>query len=69
LNTVGYANLVKKFCEHTKKTYNEGQMKNIWAFLKKVYPMEDIEHEINWIGNGSNNWMYRGKSYLVEGTK
>jgi hypothetical protein len=28
LNSVGYANLVRKFYEHTKRTYNDGQMNN-----------------------------------------
>jgi hypothetical protein len=28
LNNVGYVNLVRKFYEHTKISFNEGQMKN-----------------------------------------
>jgi hypothetical protein len=37
LNSAGYANLVRKFYECTKRAYNEGQMKNRWNFLKKRY--------------------------------
>jgi hypothetical protein len=28
LNSVGYANLVRKFYECTKRSYNDGQMKH-----------------------------------------
>ncbi|KAK8459787.1 hypothetical protein SEVIR_2G213266v4 [Setaria viridis] len=37
LNAVGYANLVRKFYERTKRPYNEGQMKNTWDILKNMY--------------------------------
>jgi hypothetical protein len=40
LNSVDYANLVTKFYERMKRTYNEGQMKNILNFLKKSIPNE-----------------------------
>jgi hypothetical protein len=37
LNSTGYANLVRKFFEHTKRPYNERQMKNRWDALKRRY--------------------------------
>jgi phage regulator Rha-like protein len=60
LNSVRYANLVRKFHERIKTAYNEGQMKNRWDFLKKVYSVENFEHESYWIRTGSYKWMYHG---------
>jgi hypothetical protein len=37
LNSVGYANLLRKFYERTKRPYNDGQMKNRCDFVKKKY--------------------------------
>ena len=37
LNAIGYANLVRKFNECTKRNYDKKQMKNRWETLKKDY--------------------------------
>ncbi|KAJ1270020.1 hypothetical protein BS78_06G022600 [Paspalum vaginatum] len=37
LNSVGYANLVRKFFESTIRPYDEQQMKNKWDVLKRKY--------------------------------
>ncbi|KAG2628484.1 hypothetical protein PVAP13_3KG388300 [Panicum virgatum] len=37
LNFVGYANLVKKFFDQTKRPYSQDKMKNKWNVLKKRY--------------------------------
>jgi hypothetical protein len=67
LNSIGYANLLRKFYERTtKRSYNDG---NRCDFLKQVYSVKDIEHVSYWIGKGSYNGMYHGKSKLVKGIK
>jgi hypothetical protein len=43
LNSVGYANLVRKIYDCTKRPYNERQMKNSWDFLeRKSIPSERL---------------------------
>lgn len=37
LNSLGYENLVRKFFEHTIRSYNERQMKNRCDTMKKKY--------------------------------
>jgi bisphosphoglycerate-dependent phosphoglycerate mutase len=37
INEKGYANLIRKFKEHTGRMYTREQMKNRWNSLKRMY--------------------------------
>lgn len=59
LDSMGYANLVRKFFERIKRPYDEGQMKNRWDTLKKKFTQgKTLNTRSTWFGERSSNWVY-----------